>query len=241
VEMKDLSLAMEMFETGLRQPIKSMSTEDKRRIAYHEAGHALALVKLMPKERVVQLTIVRHGEALGYMMPKPMEEIYGYSIDELLADIQVSLAGKAAEQVYLGTEFTGANSDLHKATTIAGAIVGHYGMNGSLYHVGAFGAMQGPDAKMRRDIERILDDQFKKIKQLLAEYREAADEIVDQLLMRGDLTGDEIVAIVARFEERKFGKPSAETLAEHTEERLLGELTVRGEAAASSGPSAWHR
>ncbi len=242
VEMKDLMLAMEMFETGLRQPIKSMSTEDKRRIAYHEAGHAISLVKLMPKERVVQLTIIRHGEALGYMMPKPMEEIYGYSIDELLADIQVSLAGKAAEQVYLGTEFTGANSDLQKATTIAGAIVGHYGMNGSLYHVGAFGAMQGPDAKMRRDIERILDDQFKKVKHLLAEYHEAADEIVDELLKRGDLNGDEIVGIIARFEERTFGKPSPETLAERTEERMLGELTARGESAAPSPkPSAWRR
>ncbi len=241
VEMKDLALAMEMFETGLRQPIKSMSTEDKRRIAYHEAGHAIALVKLMPKERVVQLTIVRHGEALGYMMPKPVEEIYGYSVDELLADIQVSLAGKAAEQVYLGTEFTGANSDLQKATSIAGAIVGHYGMNGSLYHVGAFGPIQSPDAKMRRDIERILDDQFKKVKAVLAEYREAADEIVDQLLKRGDLTGDEIVAIIAKFEERRFGQASPETLAERNQERMLGELRVPGQAASSPAPSAWQR
>jgi len=219
VEYRDLALAMEMYETGLRQPIKSMSWAERRRIAYHEAGHAIAQVKLMPRERVVQLTIIRHGGALGYMMPKPIEEIYGYSVDELMADIQVSLAGKAAEQVYLQNEYTGAGSDLQKATLIAGGIIGHYGMHGSLYAVGAFGEPRVPDAKGKREIEKILDDSFKKVKYLLAEYKEAADEIVDQLLEKGDMRGEEVIDIIAQFEERKFGRPSPETIGERTEER----------------------
>ena len=208
MEYKDFVMAMEMYETGLRQPIKSMGEEARRRIAYHEAGHTIAQVKLMPKERVQQVTIVRHGDAYGYMMPKPIEETYGDSVDELLADIQVSLAGKAAELVYLGTEYTGASSDLMKATRTAGAIIGSFGMNGSLYAVGAFG--DAPDPRMKREIERILEDEFKKVKHLLIEYHEVADEIVNRLLEKNDLLGDEVVEIITDFERRRgLNEPSA--------------------------------
>src|SRR5262249_52228331 len=158
-----------------------------------------AQVKLMPRERVVQLTIIRHGGALGYMMPKPIEEMYSHSLDELLARIQVSLAGRGAEEVYLGNLYTGASSDLSSATRTAGAIIGLYGMHGSLYSVGAFGEPVVPDPKQKRDIEKILDDSLKKVKYLLAEYKESADEIVDRLLEKGDLRGEEVIDIIARF------------------------------------------
>ncbi len=200
MEYKDYVLAMEMYETGLRQPIKGMALEERRRIAYHEAGHTIAQAKLMPKERIQQVTIIRHGQALGYMMPKPLEETYGKSVDELLADIQVALAGKAAEQVYLGTEYTGATSDLMSATRTAGAILGNFGMNGSLYAVGAFG--DGPDPRMKREIERILEEQFKRVKHLLIEYRGAADDLVDALIEKEDLLGDEVMEIIAAYEAR---------------------------------------
>ncbi len=232
VQYEDLSLAMEMYETGLRQPINSMKLEDRRRIAYHEAGHAIAQVKLMPRERIVQLTIIRHGGALGYMMPKPIEQIYGYSIDELLSMMQVGLAGKGAEQVYLGTEFTGASSDLANATLLGMAIVGIEGMNGSLFSIAPFGTMGGPDAKIKRDVEKLLDDQFKKVKALLSEYHEAANELVDLLIEKGNLTGDEVIDVIGRFEERKFGQRSRETSTERTEERMLGGLVAQAPQGA---------
>ncbi len=201
MEYKDFVLAREMYEWGIRQPIRSMSLEERSRIAYHETGHAIAQVKLLPKEMLVQVTIVRHGQALGITGSKPAEEVYGYSVDELMAQIQVFLAGKAAEQVYLGTEFTGAGSDLQQATRIAGAVVGHYGMHGSLYSSGALG--EGPDPRMRREIDRILEDEFKKVKHLLIEYRESADEIVKRLLERDDLLGDEVIEIIANQDRER--------------------------------------
>ncbi|HZT06667.1 MAG TPA: AAA family ATPase [Chloroflexota bacterium] len=241
IEYRDLLLATEMYETGLRQPIRSMRAEERRRIAYHEAGHAIALVKRMPRERLVQLTIIRHGGALGYMKPKPVEEIYGYSVDELLANVQVSLAGKAAEQVYLGTEFTGANSDLVTATMLGMGIIGIHGMNGSLYSVATF--REPPDAKMKREIEKLLEDQFTKVKLLLAEYRPAADEIVERLMADGDLIGDEVIDIIGRFEEQKYGQRSPETTLQRTEERFLGSIAapVNGisSPAVASPSSAW--
>jgi len=232
IEYRDFNTAREMYEWGLRQPIKSMSEEERRRIAVHETGHAVAQIKLMPKERLIQVTIVRHGDALGITGSKPEEEVYGHSIDELLADIQVFLAGKGAEQVYMGTQFTGAGSDLTQATRIAGAIVGYFGMNGSLYAVGAFG--EGPDPRMKREIEKILEEQFKKVKSLLAEYREAADEIVEILLQRDDIMGDEAIEIVRRFEERKFGKATSGPATARTEEDTLAAVAA---APPAVGPS----
>ncbi|MBI4214138.1 MAG: AAA family ATPase [Chloroflexi bacterium] len=204
MEYKDFVMAREMYEWGIRQPIKSMSEEERRRIAVHETGHAVAQVKLLPKEQLVQVTIVRHGQALGITGSKPNEEVYGYSVEELMAQIQVFLAGKAAEQVFLGTEFTGAGSDLQQATRIAGAIIGHYGMNGSLYATGALG--EGPDPRMRREIERILEDEFKKVKHLLLEYRESSDEIVRRLLERDDLLGDEVMEIIAAQDRERAAR-----------------------------------
>src|SRR5581483_4105107 len=183
----------------------------------------------------VQLTIIRHGGALGYMKPKPVEEIYGYSLDELLANLQVSLAGKAAEQVYLGTEYTGASSDLQNATMLSLGIIGIHGMNGSLYSIAAF--HEPPDAKIKREIEKLLDDQFTKVKLLLSEYREAADDIVAALIDTGDLTGDEVVDIIGRFEERRYGQRSPETTLERTEERLLASIAAPLGAAAGATAS----
>jgi ATP-dependent Zn protease len=232
VAYRDFNLAREMYEWGLRQKINSMSEEERHRIAVHETGHAIAQIKLLPKERLIQVTIVRHGDALGITGSKPEQEVYGHSIDELLADIQVFLAGKAAEQVYLGTEFTGAGSDLFQATRIAGAIVGHFGMNGSLYAVGAFG--EPPDPRLKREIEKILDDQFKKVKSLLAEYREPADEIIKVLLEKDDIMGDDAIEIVRQFEERT-GRTLSESADERTEEDTLTEV-----ASALSGTNGSH-
>jgi hypothetical protein len=89
------------------------------------------------------------------------------------------------------------------ATRFAAAIVGQFGMNGSLYFTGALG--DAPDPKVKREVERILDDQFKKVKALLVEYREPADEIVRLLLEKGDVLGDEIIDIIKEFDQRRNG------------------------------------
>jgi ATP-dependent Zn protease len=115
----DFTRAREAHEWGLRQPIKSMSAEERRRIAYHETGHAFAQLKLLPRERVSKVTIVRHGGALGLMAPKPLEEMHTHTKEEILGHIQVSLASRAAEELFLDIKMTGAVSDLANATQLA--------------------------------------------------------------------------------------------------------------------------
>jgi ATP-dependent Zn protease len=195
VTYRDWSRALENHELGLRQPINSMSKEDKRRIAYHETGHAFAMVKRLPRERLHKVTIIRHGSALGLAQWKPNEESYTRTKDEFLGRIQVSLASRAAEQIFLGIEMSGASSDLASATATASAMIRQFGMNGSFYVGTALGDF-APDAQAKKDIERLLDQQYKVVKSLLEQNREEVHAIAEALLEKLELTGDEVQEII---------------------------------------------
>ncbi|HLY64891.1 MAG TPA: AAA family ATPase, partial [Chloroflexota bacterium] len=201
IDYKDFTRAREYHEWGLRQPIKGMNVEEKRRIAYHETGHAFAQIKLEPKERLSKVTIIRHGSALGLSAAKPLEEQYLKTKEQLLADIQISLASKAAERIFLGTETTGMGGDLPAASRMAAYYLGMCGMGGTLYAPLAFGQWQ-PDGELKHQIEVLLDEQYKKVKILLEANRESVTAIAEALLVREELDGDEVVEILREVEER---------------------------------------
>ncbi len=195
IEYQDWAAAREFHEFGLRQPIRSMSSEDRRRIAYHEAGHCVAAYLLMPHEPPIKATIIRHTGFLGAVQQKPVEERVTHVREELLADIQVCLGSRAAERLYLGTEMTGVTSDLQQATRIAGAYFGIFGMGGSLFSNLAFGDMH-PDAKQKLQIEKLLDEQYQAVARLLTEHEAAVHGIAQGLLEREELDKDEIRDII---------------------------------------------
>lgn len=201
IDYKDFTRAREYHEWGLRQPVKGMSVEEKRRIAYHETGHAFAQIKLQPKERLSKVTIIRHGSALGLSAAKPLEEQYLKTKEQLLADIQISLASKASERLFLGTETTGMGGDLPAATRMAAYYLGMCGMGGSLYAPLAFGQWQ-PDSELKHQIEILLDEQYKSVRVLLEANRESIIAIAEALLIREELDGDEVLEIVREVEDR---------------------------------------
>ncbi|HWQ12481.1 MAG TPA: AAA family ATPase [Roseiflexaceae bacterium] len=204
----DFTRARETHEWGLRQPIRSMSYEERRRIAYHEAGHAYAMVKLLRKERLTKVTIVRHGGALGFAAWKPEEEIHTRTKDELLDRIKISLASRAAEEVFLGIQMSGVTSDLQGATGLAALMVGAYGMDNSFYSYLTFG-MQGisnPDIKAR--VEAILNEQYRLVKSMVEHNKEAVIAIAEALILRNELTDLDVNEILARVEaEHPFQDP----------------------------------
>jgi ATP-dependent Zn protease len=148
------------------------------------------------------VTIIRHGSALGFAAYKPKEEAYTRTREEYLGNIQVSLASRAAEQLFLGIELSGAHHDLQSATAIADAVIRHFGMNGSLYQAPALGEYL-PDAKSKKEIERLLEQQFKKVKMMLESHREEVHAIAAQLVERLELTGDEVFEIIAEVEQKR--------------------------------------
>ena len=201
IDYKDFTRAREYHEWGLRQPIKSMKKEERRALAYHETGHAFAQIKLNPTERLSKVTIIRHGSALGLSATKPLTEEHLRSKEQILADIQVSLASKASERIFLGTELNGQAGDLPSATRLAAYFLGMCGMGGTLYAPLAFGQLQ-PDGELKHQIEMLLEEQFKKVKMLLEANRESVVAIAEALVIQEELDGDEVLEIIRDVEER---------------------------------------
>jgi len=205
----DWLLALENHELGLRHPIKNMSQEDKRRLAYHEAGHAVAQAKLLPKEKVHKVTIIRHGTALGLSQSKPLQEQYTASKEELLAHIQISLASRAAEELFLNIQLNGVTSDLDHATQLAYLCLNVWGMNGTLVSVPTLARMGGgAGGSDPREIDRLLRDQFIKVKQFLQANSDLVVAVAETLLQKLELNADEIDRIIAEVERRRAaGQP----------------------------------
>jgi ATP-dependent Zn protease len=171
----------------------------------------VAAVKLLKRQKVTRATIeARHdigAEALVGM--KDIEEIHTQTKDELLADIQISLASRACEQIFLGTneELSGASGDLASATRLARAMIDYLGMNGSLVSEaglnggGLFGG-GGASPASRKDVERLLDQQFKRVKMMLEEHREAVIAVAEALIEKHALMGEEVYSLVQEADMR---------------------------------------
>ena len=202
----DFRMAMETYEWGLKQPLRSMKEDERRNVAYHEAGHAVAQYLLKPYDRVWKVTIVRRGGALGLAATKPTHERYNRSDSEMLAEIQVCLAARAAEEEFLGKKLNGVTSDLQQATEIAGAYLGMVGMGDELFSWLAIGSRIDGLKALRPKINELLKDQLLQVKQLLIEHAAFVDAIAAQLLKQGDLTGEEVERIYVRL----FGKSRPE-------------------------------
>jgi cell division protease FtsH len=226
----DFTQAREMHDWGLRQPIRGLSYEERRRIAYHEAGHAYSAVKLLRKWRLSKVTIVRHGSALGFAGWKPEEETHTHIKEELLNRIQISLASRAAEEIFLNIQMDGVTGDLRSATSIATYMVGAYGMDNSFYSHMTFGmeGLAAPDIKAR--VEAILKEQFRQVKQLLDNNKEAVIAIAEALILRNELTDIDVDEILARVEaEYPFASAS------EVEQRSFGFMGARALPEPSAG------
>jgi cell division protease FtsH len=196
---EDFRVAMETYEWGLKQPLRSMSEDEKRNVAYHEAGHAVAQYLLKPYERVWKVTIIRRGGALGLAATKPTHERYNRSDSEILAEIQVCLASRAVEEEFLGKKLNGVTSDLQQATQLAGAYLGIVGMGDELFSWLAAGSRDEGLKALRPKINELLKDQMLRAKKLVREHADFVHAIAEELLKRGDLTGEEIEQIHVRL------------------------------------------
>ncbi|MFT8310138.1 MAG: AAA family ATPase [Sporolactobacillus sp.] len=229
---EDFRAAMETYEWGLKQPLRSMSDDEKRNVAYHEAGHAVAQYLLKPHERVWKVTIIRRGSALGLAATKPTHERYNQSDSEMLAEIQVCLASRASEELFLGKKLNGVTSDLQQATELAGAYLGAVGMGDELFSWLSTGSLTDALKQLRPKINTLLKDQMNQVKTLIEEQTEFVHAIARELLTRGDLTGEEIDALYVNLygherpevpEIKALGtasdvKNSSETIAEKKED-----------------------
>ena len=203
ISYDDFTRARENHEWGLREPIRGLTDEDRRRLAYHEAGHAIAQVKIKTWERLTKVTIIRHGDALGLAAFKPVEEKRVLIREELLASIQVSLASRAAEELFLGSQTLGVTSDFAGATHLAFQMLSFWGMDGSFYSSLPFGpAVDATDPRMKRKIDQVLEQEYRKVKGLLSEYSGAVHELAQELIANDEVDGQDVEDMVQRWDEQ---------------------------------------
>jgi cell division protease FtsH len=190
---KDWLSARDARSLGIKQPIRTMNTEDKRAIAYHEAGHAVVAWYLQPENRILKASIIRMGDALGVVQPAPRQERYAKHAREIETDIMVSLGSRAVEECILQTKMAGASSDLQNATQRAFTYVSLLGMGSTLLTLPPppSGPSMLPDPVLRL-ADRLLDQLYSETKRLVLEKEYAVHAVAMALLEKGELIGPEL-------------------------------------------------
>jgi cell division protease FtsH len=196
----DITRARDTHEYGLRNPIRGMSYEERRLIAYHEAGHAYTMMKLLKKERVEKVTIIRHGSALGFAAPKVIEERHLQTKEDLINNITTLLASRAAEEIFLGVKTTGVGSDFPRATYLAAVLIGAVGMEDTIYSYNLLDAQGVGAAELRPRVEKLLQTQFRYARAMLENNKEAVTAIAEALILRNELTDIDLNDILERVE-----------------------------------------
>ena len=192
VDMQDFQDAVDRVIGGLEKKNKIISPEEKKIIAFHEAGHAVCGWYLEHAYPLLKVTIVPRGTAaLGYAQYTPKEQ-YLYNIDQLTDQICMTLGGRASEEIFFSKISTGAQNDLQQITKIAYAMVTVYGMNDKIGNISFYDPQQettftkpysDETAKMiDQEVRKLIDDAYEKTKTLLSEKRGDVEKLANALL-----------------------------------------------------------
>jgi cell division protease FtsH len=211
ISQRDFDNAFERVVAGL-QTRKVITPQEKRVVAWHEAGHALVSELLPTVDKVEKVSIVPRGKALGYTLNLPQEDRYLKSRQELMDFMKVLLAGRVAEQITFGRVTTGASDDLSRVTGIARSMVNEYGMGSTIraHQVPADDFTVSESMRQLRDeeVREIAEDSYRGAYRLLTDHRDLLDVIAERLLANEVIEREEIQSIMhgtsehstARFE-----------------------------------------
>jgi cell division protease FtsH len=209
IKYQDLVEAQDVHEFGLRQ-LSELTPIERRRLAYHEAGHAVACYYLMERYFPAFVTLHRHGDlegAAAFAAWRQKETIVTNSKEDVLARIQVSLASRAAEELFLDVNLNGVTGDFASATQLAAAYVGAYGMDGTLTSYLGFASLTGINPmqlpKMADRVEAVLQSQFKAVKRLFQEHRESVIAVAEALIERDELIAEDIKQLIDEADARR--------------------------------------
>jgi cell division protease FtsH len=202
VHQRDLTDALEKVQLGTARNVVIPEAE-RRRTAYHEAGHALLGMLQPGADPVRKVSIVPRGRALGVTLSTPESDRYGYDANYLRGRIIGALGGMAAEQEVFKIVTTGAENDLEMVTRIARSMVGRWGMSERIGTLSVLPAEGDPrlagisdgllDA-VDEEVRRITDECYAEARRLLRENRDKLDAIVSELLAHESLDEPEIYA-----------------------------------------------
>ncbi len=216
VEQNDLVEAVERAIAGLEKKSRRINDKEKKIVTYHECGHALIAETTKGAKKVSKVSVIPRGlAALGYTLNTPEENKFLMQKHELIAEVDVLLGGRAAEDVFIGEISTGASNDLERATDIIKAMISIYGMSEiaglmvlekqrNTFLTGGQ-SIKDYSEKMAESLDDYvkdtLDKRYKEVKQTLETYKGAIETMVSALYEEETIEGAKVREIIKEFEE----------------------------------------
>jgi cell division protease FtsH len=221
ISAHDIDEARDRILLGRRDASNALLPDEKRSVAVHEAGHALVAVLSQHADPVAKVSILPAGRALGVTEQLPVDERHLYSESYLHDSLAIRLGGRSSEVLVIGEASTGAANDLSSATDLAIKMVRDWGLSPRLGPVG-FGSdgadhsggqpwatrpfAEGTQQAIDEEVTRLLTEAERRATELLSENRVTLDALVEKLLEKETISGDELLEVV-----RSTAQPSAES------------------------------
>ncbi|HSD82215.1 MAG TPA: ATP-dependent zinc metalloprotease FtsH, partial [Anaerolineae bacterium] len=219
----DLEEAIERVVMGPERKSRLISDEEKRIIAYHEAGHAVVMNAIPEADPVQKITIVGRGQAGGLTWYRPEDDRLLTSRKKMVASLAGLLGGRVAEEIVFDDITSGASNDIERVTQVARMMVTRMGMSNEMGLM-TYGQKEeliflGREISEQRDyseavaekidseVRRLVDDSYKLTKKLLTKYRDRLDAVAQKLLEVETLTREEFEAIFPPPTPKKSGTP----------------------------------
>ncbi len=209
VDMLDFQDAIDRVIGGLEKKTKIISPEEKKIVAYHEAGHAVAGWFLEHADPLVKVSIVPRGiAALGYAQYLPKEQFL-YQTEQLMDEMCMTFGGRAAEEIVFSKISTGALSDLERITKMAYSMVTVYGMNKEIGNMSFYDSKQSDYAfnkpyseatseRIDKEVKKIIDEAYDRTKSLLEKHREHLELIAKELLEKEILFQSDLERLIGK-------------------------------------------
>lgn len=214
VELKHFEQAIERVIGGLEKKSLVLSPEEKKTVAYHEAGHAICGWFFKYADPLLKVSIIPRGQgALGYAQYLPAGDTYLMNVNQLMDRMAMTLAGRVSEELHFDTVTSGASDDFNKVTRMATAMVTKWGMStkiGYLYFEDDEQRLQKPFSEetarnIDSEVRRIVDEAYKQCKELLVEKKKEIGLVAEELLSKEALGRDDLIRILGKrpFDDNK--------------------------------------
>ena len=206
IVQKHFEQAIERVVAGMEKKTNVLSPEEKRTVAYHEAGHAVCGWFLEYASPLLKVSIIPRGKGLGYAMYLPKDQ-YLYTTEQLFDTMCMTLGGRAAERIFFGKVTTGAQDDLQKVTKSAYAQITQYGMNEAVGNVSFQEKQQGEmsfEKPFSEQTAQLVDEEAKKMinsamartMALLTEKKDVVEKVALRLLEKEVLVREDMIELL---------------------------------------------
>ncbi len=243
VEQADLEEARDKVRWGRARRSHKIDDEEKKVIAYHEAGHALVMYFDPNAEPLHKVTIIPRGHALGATFNLPERDRHLYSKNQMISHIRVAFGGRVAEEMFCGDQYNGTAGDIRQATGIARSMVMEYGMSEKLGfqllgHDEHRNPWEQPDRmysdetarQIDEEVRRILDEAYRHTRDLMQTHRDQVEALAQGLLKYETLNSDEVDRIM---KGEKLAKPTVGDLLKAERDRPAEPAAKPGSAVRS--------